>query len=243
MPLRRPKTKKPGEKLDNTPTSPTKTPSEPSEIPTSKGSYTFDIDKWDDPNFNPFSSTCKIQDSPKLPQQTTTTYNFDPEISEDSLDPFKPSPKVANSPTQPPASFEISANVSEINGPEGDGLNKPAKKKKTPLKTDTFRVKKSPKRSPLSDAPSQESMALPTTETPSVVSTVVHATDEEKLASSVGNQKWTCMTVDLDKQDYPQPSDLSTFVNETKFSSPTEVLLFLMFPLNWSLVWILSKNH
>ncbi|ETE64304.1 Transforming acidic coiled-coil-containing protein 2, partial [Ophiophagus hannah] len=236
MPLRRPKTKKTGEKLDNTPTSPTKTPSEPNEIPASKGSYTFDIDKWDDPNFNPFSSTCKMQDSPKLPQQTTTTYNFDPEISEDSLDPFKPSQKVANSPTQPPASFEISANVSEINGSEADGLNKPAKKKKTPLKTmvedvmsvcslfDTFRVKKSPKRSPLSDAPSQESMALPTTETPSVVSTVVHATDEEKLASSVGNQKWTCMTVDLDKQDYPQPSDLSTFVNETKFSSPTEEL-------------------
>lgn len=67
-------------------------------------------------------------------------------------------------------------------------------------------------------------MPLPTAETPSVVSTVVHATDEEKLASSVGSQKWTCMTVDLDsdKQDYPQPSDLSTFVNETKFSSPTE---------------------
>ena len=51
---------------------------------------------------------------------------------------------------------------------------------------------------------------------------MVHATDEEKLA--VTNQKWTCMTVDLeaDKQDYPQPSDLSTFVNETKFSSPAE---------------------
>jgi hypothetical protein len=32
------------------------------------------------------------------------------------------------------------------------------------------------------------------------------------------------MTVDLeaDKQDFPQPSDLSTFVNETKFNSPTE---------------------
>lgn len=51
---------------------------------------------------------------------------------------------------------------------------------------------------------------------------MVHATDEEKLA--VTNQKWTCMTVDLeaDKQDFPQPSDLSTFVNETKFNSPTE---------------------
>ena len=55
-----------------------------------------------------------------------------------------------------------------------------------------------------------------------MISAVVHATDEEKLA--VTNQKWTCMTMDLeaDKQDYPQPSDLSTFVNETKFNSPTE---------------------
>ncbi|XP_060130778.1 transforming acidic coiled-coil-containing protein 2 isoform X4 [Zootoca vivipara] len=226
MPLRRPKTKKAGEKLDNAPTTPTKAPADPNEIPVPKGSYTFDIDKWDDPNFNPFSSTCKIQDSPKLPQQTTAAYSFNPDVCEDSIDPFKPSLKVASSPTKSPASFEIPANASEINGTEGDSLNKPAKKKKTPLKTDTFRVKKSPKRSPLSDAPSQESTPLPTTETPSVVSTVVHATDEEKLASSVGNQKWTCMTVDLDsdKQDYPQPSDLSTFVNETKFSSPTEDL-------------------
>lgn len=63
---------------------------------------------------------------------------------------------------------------------------------------------------------------MTTPETPPVISAVVHATDEEKLA--VTNQKWTCMTVDLeaDKQDYPQPSDLSTFVNETKFNSPTE---------------------
>lgn len=55
-----------------------------------------------------------------------------------------------------------------------------------------------------------------------MIAAVVHATDEEKLA--VTSQKWTCMTVDLeaDRQDYPQPSDLSTFVNETKFSSPTE---------------------
>lgn len=70
----------------------------------------------------------------------------------------------------------------------------------------------------------QDPTPLPTPETPPVISAVVHATDEEKLASSVTGQKWTCMTVDLntDKQDYPQPSDLSTFVNETKFSSPTE---------------------
>ncbi|XP_015280877.1 PREDICTED: transforming acidic coiled-coil-containing protein 2 isoform X2 [Gekko japonicus] len=226
MPLRRPKPKKPVEKLDNAPATPAKAPGDPNDIPIPKGSYSFDIDKWDDPNFNPFSSTSKMQDSPKLPQQTAATYSFSPDMCEDSIDPFKSSSKVASSPTKSPASFEIPANASEINGMEGDCVNKPAKKKKTPLKTDTFRVKKSPKRSPLSDPPSQETMPLPTAETPSIVSTVVHATDEEKLASSVGSQKWTCMTVDLDsdKQDYPQPSDLSTFVNETKFSSPTEEL-------------------
>ncbi|XP_030343347.1 transforming acidic coiled-coil-containing protein 2 isoform X5 [Strigops habroptila] len=219
MPLRRPKTKKSVEKLDNAPTTPTKSPTDPNEIPITKGSYTFDIDKWDDPNFNPFSSSTKMQESPKLPQQT---YSFEPDMCEDSVDPFKSSSKIASSPSKSPASFEIPASANETNGTEGDNLNKPAKKKKTPLKT----VKKSPKRSPLSDPPSQDPTPLPTPETPPVISTVVHATDEEKLASSVTSQKWTCMTVDLntDKQDYPQPSDLSTFVNETKFSSPTEDL-------------------
>uniref|UniRef100_A0A8C0FS54 Transforming acidic coiled-coil containing protein 2 n=1 Tax=Bubo bubo TaxID=30461 RepID=A0A8C0FS54_BUBBB len=223
MPLRRPKTKKSVEKLDNAPTTPTKSPTDPNEIPITKGSYTFDIDKWDDPNFNPFSSSTKMQESPKLPQQT---YSFEPDMCEDSIDPFKSSSKIASSPSKSPASFEIPASANETNGTEGDNSNKPAKKKKTPLKTDTFRVKKSPKRSPLSDPPSQDPTPLPTPETPPVISTVVHATDEEKLASSVTSQKWTCMTVDLntDKQDYPQPSDLSTFVNETKFSSPTEEL-------------------
>ncbi|XP_061043516.1 transforming acidic coiled-coil-containing protein 2-like [Eubalaena glacialis] len=221
MPLRRPKIKKTPEKLDNTPASPTRSPAEPNDIPIAKGTYTFDIDKWDDPNFNPFSSTSKMQESPKLPQQS---YDFDPDACDESTDPFKTCSKTPSSPSKSPASFEIPASAIEANGVDGDGLNKPAKKKKTPLKTDTFRVKKSPKRSPLSDPPSQDPTPVATPETPPVISAVVHATDEEKLA--VTNQKWTCMTVDLeaDKQDYPQPSDLSTFVNETKFNSPTEEL-------------------
>uniref|UniRef100_G3TUE9 Transforming acidic coiled-coil-containing protein C-terminal domain-containing protein n=1 Tax=Loxodonta africana TaxID=9785 RepID=G3TUE9_LOXAF len=217
MPLRRPKMKKTPEKLDNTPASPTRSPAEPNDIPIAKGTYTFDIDKWDDPNFNPFSSTSKMQESPKLPQQS---YNFDPDTCDESIDPFKTSSKTPSSPSKSPASFEIPASAMDANGVDGDGLNKPAKKKKTPLKT----VKKSPKRSPLSDPPSQEPTPAVTPESPPVISAVVHATDEEKLA--VTSQKWACMTVDLeaDKQDYPQPSDLSTFVNESKFSSPTEEL-------------------
>ncbi|XP_076409854.1 transforming acidic coiled-coil-containing protein 2 isoform X1 [Peromyscus maniculatus bairdii] len=216
MPLRRPKMKKTPEKLDNAPASPPRSPTEPNDIPIAKGTYTFDIDKWDDPNFNPFSSTSKMQESPKLPQQS---YNFDPDACEESLGPFKTSSKTPSSPSKSPASFEIPASTVEV---DGDGLNKPAKKKKTPLKTDTFRVKKSPKRSPLSDPPSQDSTPAATPEAPPAISAVVHATDEEKLA--VTSQKWTCMTVDLDadKQDFPQPSDLSNFVNETKFNSPSE---------------------
>lgn len=132
MPLRRPKTKKSVEKLDNAPTTPTKSPADPNEIPITKGSYTFDIDKWDDPNFNPFSSSTKMQESPKLPQQT---YSFEPDMCEDSIDPFKSSSKIASSPSKSPASFEIPASANETNGTEGDNLNKPAKKKKTPLKT------------------------------------------------------------------------------------------------------------
>uniref|UniRef100_A0A480M656 Transforming acidic coiled-coil-containing protein 2 isoform X33 n=1 Tax=Sus scrofa TaxID=9823 RepID=A0A480M656_PIG len=221
MPLRRPKMKKTPEKLDNTPASPTRSPADPSDIPLAKGTYTFDIDKWDDPNFNPFSSTSKMQESPKLAQHS---YSFDPDACDDSIDPFQACSKTPSSPSKSPASFEIPASAVEASGADGDGLNKPAKKKKTPLKTDTFRVKKSPKRSPLSDPPSQDPTPAATPETPPVISAVVHATDEEKLA--VTSQKWACMTVDLeaDKQDFPQPSDLSTFVSETKFNSPTEEL-------------------
>ncbi|KAG8517372.1 Transforming acidic coiled-coil-containing protein 2, partial [Galemys pyrenaicus] len=233
MPLRRPKMKKNPEKLDNTPASPTGSPAEPSDAPIAKGTYTFDIDKWDDPNFNPFSSTSKMQESPKLPQHS---YSFDPDACDESVEPLKAPSKTPSSPSKSPASFEIPASAADANGVDGDGLSKPAKKKKTPLKTmvedvmsvcslfDTFRVKKSPKRSPLSDPPSQDSTPAATPEAPPVVSAVVHATDEEKLA--VTSQKWACMAVDLeaDKQDYPQPSDLSTFVNETKFSSPAEEL-------------------
>lgn len=129
MPLRRPKVKKTPEKLDHTPASPPRSPTEPSDTPIAKGTYTFDIDKWDDPNFNPFSSTSKMQESPKLSQQS---YNFDPDACEESLDPFKTSSKTPSSPSKSPASFEIPASTIEA---DGDGLNKPAKKKKTPLKT------------------------------------------------------------------------------------------------------------
>ncbi|XP_041124096.1 transforming acidic coiled-coil-containing protein 2 isoform X2 [Polyodon spathula] len=225
MPLRKSKigSKKPPpvEPLDNTPPS---QPTDFEEIHVPKASYDFDPDKWEDPNFNPFSTSINIPNSPKLP---ASTYNFDMDTFDDSVNPFKSSNKLGNSPPKSSASFEVPANDNETNGLDVANQNKPSKKKKTPLKTNTFRVKKSPKRSPLSEPLSQESTPLATPEASPVIPTEDHATDEEKLASSVTNQKpWTYQGVanELaeDPQDYPQPSDLSAFVNENNFNSPTK---------------------
>ncbi|XP_069836345.1 transforming acidic coiled-coil-containing protein 2 isoform X2 [Dendropsophus ebraccatus] len=204
MPLRKPKPKKAVEKPDAPPGAPSPVPNDPDDIPIGKGSYTYNLDQWDDPNFNPFSSSGKMQDSPSSTEQPQP-------------EPTKPIVKRSESPAKTPASFEISAE------PNGES-NKPAKKKKTPLKTDTFRVKKSPKRSPVTENGSEELSILCKSDTPPVIASEEHATDEEKLASSVSSQKWACMAVDLeqDKQDYPQPSDLTSFVKENQFHNSSD---------------------
>ncbi|XP_073541463.1 transforming acidic coiled-coil-containing protein 2 isoform X2 [Phyllobates terribilis] len=200
MPLRKPKPKKAVEKPDAPPGSPSHIPNDPEDIPIAKGSYTYNLDQWDDPNFNPFSSSGKLQD----PLSST---------QEPLPEPTKAIVQRSQSPAKTPASFEI---IAEQNGES----NKPAKKKKTPLKT----VKKSPKRSPVTDNGSEELTILCKSDNAPVIASEEHATDEEKLASSVSSQKWTCMAVDLDqeKQDYPQPSDLTSFVTENQFHGSSE---------------------
>ncbi|KAG9344438.1 hypothetical protein JZ751_011108 [Albula glossodonta] len=231
MPLRKPKlgVKKvqppPVEQLDNAP------PPNNEDIPIPKASYNFDPNKWDDPNFNPFCPGGGIPNSPRL---SRPAYSFDPDNFDDSVDPFKPSTKtMGNSPPKAsPAAFEVPANDNDsLSELEDQNQNKPAKKKKTPIKSmfsdaslcclfNTFRVKKSPKRSPMSEAVSQEPTPLDSPDAPQDD----HATDEEKLASS-SNQKWAALQgveaeLTSDPQDLPQPSDLTAFVNEN--SLPTQ---------------------
>ncbi|XP_071754122.2 transforming acidic coiled-coil-containing protein 2 isoform X1 [Centroberyx gerrardi] len=198
------------------------------DIPIPKASYNFDPDKWDDPSYNPFNSKKGIPNSPKL---SRPSYKFDSNSFDESIDPFKSSNKMANSPPKACAAFEVSANDNDIENDndniaelEDHNQNKPAKKKKTPIKSNTFRVKRSPKKSPVSD-PSQE--PTPVDEGPSLHSQDDHATDEEKLASST-NHKWAAlhdMDADLtsDAQDFPQPCDLTSFVNENSLPHQTAV--------------------
>ncbi len=143
MPLRKPKLglkKAPPaqmEQLDNDP--PATHNGNEEEIPIHKVSYNFEPDKWDDPNFNPFTSKKSITNSPKL---SRPSYGFDPSNFDDSIDPFKSSSKMANSPPKTSASFELSSNDCDnendndnIGELEDQNQNKPAKKKKTPIKS------------------------------------------------------------------------------------------------------------
>ncbi|XP_031434875.1 transforming acidic coiled-coil-containing protein 2 isoform X4 [Clupea harengus] len=223
MPLRKPKfglRKAPPpppqlEQLDNAPAPPPNV----DDIPIPKGSYCFDPNKWEDPNFNPFSSNAGVPNSPSI---SSGGYTFDPDsFTDSSVDPFQSTNKMANSPPKA-SSFEVSANDNEndndnVGEMEDQNQNKLAKKKK-PVKSNTFRVKRSPKRSPMPDPATQDPLDLDSPDPPPAPSQD-HATDEEKLASST-NQKWVArhdveaeLTADI--QDYPQPSDLTAFVNES----------------------------
>uniref|UniRef100_A0A3Q3NAI8 Transforming, acidic coiled-coil containing protein 2 n=1 Tax=Mastacembelus armatus TaxID=205130 RepID=A0A3Q3NAI8_9TELE len=228
MPLRKPKLglkKAPPvqtEQLDNDP--PAAHNGNEDEIPIPKASYKFEPDKWDDPNFNPFSSKRAVANSPTL---SRPSYNFDSNDFDDTVDPFRSSNKIANSPPKASASFELSSNDYDnendhdnIGELEDQNQNKPAKKKKTPIKSNTFRVKRSPKKSPLSDS-SQD--PTPADEPPTLHQQDDHATDEEKLASSTSH-KWAALhDMDADQQDFPQPSDLTSFANENSLPHQTAV--------------------
>lgn len=108
------------------------------EIPIPKVSYNIEPDKWEDPNFNPFSSKKSISNSPKSSRHP---YTFDPNTDESS-NPFKSSNKMACSPPRVSAPLEMSSNDYDnendndnIGELEDQNQNKPAKKKRTPLKS------------------------------------------------------------------------------------------------------------
>ncbi|XP_055358264.1 mucin-12 isoform X10 [Betta splendens] len=241
MPLRKPKlgVKKappaPVEQLDNDFTRTQNGNEEELSIPTA--AYKFEPDKWEDPNFNPFTSKKGLANSPKL---SRPSYGFDADNFDDSIDPFKSTIKMTNSPPKASASFDLSNDYDNENDNIGEledqNQNKPAKKKKTPIKSkskgvsslcclfNTFRVKRSPKKSPLSD---QSKDPTSPDEPTSLHQQDDHATDEEKLASSTSH-KWAAlhdMSADQnsDQPDFPQPSDLTSFVNANSLSHQTEV--------------------
>ncbi|KAI1900766.1 hypothetical protein AGOR_G00053260 [Albula goreensis] len=162
-----------------------------SEIPLPKSSYNLDSTQMDDPNFNPFGGQAKLGSSPVLPKGS---YSFDPDTFDDSVDPFKPSKSLAGDdllkigpPAEKFGEDPVSQKLDFQVDSESKGRQSP-KKSKGRIITNTCKVKKYENQSLILDVCSQEDEPAES-QVPDIAHREGHATDEEKLASTVSGQK------------------------------------------------------
>ncbi|XP_035126202.1 transforming acidic coiled-coil-containing protein 1 isoform X3 [Callithrix jacchus] len=154
--------------------------------PLSQPSSKLDPSQWDNPSFNPFGSHSILQNSPPLSSEGS--YHFDPDNSDESMDPFKPTTTLTSS---------------DFCSPTGNHVNEileSPKKAKSRLITTTeqvkflcfllsgCKVKKHETQSLALDACSQDEGAV-ISKISDISNRDGHATDEEKLASTSCGQK------------------------------------------------------
>ncbi|XP_016091500.1 transforming acidic coiled-coil-containing protein 1 isoform X1 [Sinocyclocheilus grahami] len=198
------------------------------DIPIPKKSYNFDPSQWDDPNFNPFGGNSKPSNLPTLSEGS---YNFDPDNFDDSIDPFKPSKTLGGSDTIKPTMEKLT----DKHKPEGSveqrkKAGQSPKKNKDRIITNSCKVKKYENQSLVLDVCNQEKdeQEDPASKLPHRVH---HATDEEKLASTVMGQKdgpedfSDCTkTTTSTKTAYDLPVGITDQFDEKDLSSPSESL-------------------
>ncbi|XP_054099837.1 transforming acidic coiled-coil-containing protein 1 isoform X4 [Callithrix jacchus] len=142
--------------------------------PLSQPSSKLDPSQWDNPSFNPFGSHSILQNSPPLSSEGS--YHFDPDNSDESMDPFKPTTTLTSS---------------DFCSPTGNHVNEileSPKKAKSRLITSGCKVKKHETQSLALDACSQDEGAV-ISKISDISNRDGHATDEEKLASTSCGQK------------------------------------------------------
>ncbi|XP_030275487.1 transforming acidic coiled-coil-containing protein 1 isoform X3 [Sparus aurata] len=161
------------------------------------GTYNFDPNQWDDPNFNPFGSNNKTSGSPVLPK---SSYSFDPDNFDDSVDPFKPSKALSTeeSSSSAPQPEKKVKEVGKQKAGQPAGEKKvrqiPKKSKESPRKSEQVKFlcfllnscklqKYDESQSLVLDVCNQEEDEV-VVQTPEITQRVHHATDEEKLAST-----------------------------------------------------------
>ncbi|KAK2914809.1 transforming acidic coiled-coil-containing protein 1 isoform X2 [Channa argus] len=150
------------------------------------GSYNFDPNQWDDPNFNPFGSNSKISSSPVL---SKGSYSFDPEHCDDAEDPFKPSKSLSteesSSSAGKPANKVKDGSKQKAVHPAGEKKVKqiPKKNKERTITNSCKLQKYDESQSLVLDVCNQEEDEV-VVQTPEITQRVHHATDEEKLAST-----------------------------------------------------------
>ncbi|XP_046907478.1 transforming acidic coiled-coil-containing protein 1 isoform X2 [Hypomesus transpacificus] len=145
------------------------------DIPIQKSGYNCDPSQWDDPNFNPFGGSNKVNSPPTPPKGS---YSFDPECFDESIDPFKPSKTLDNEvSSKAPHSQEKPV----IHPPEE--VKACPKKRKDKITTKFRNTKKNEKQSLVLDVYSEEKDGV-ISQVPEITYHVQYATDEEKLASN-----------------------------------------------------------
>ncbi|XP_035517522.1 transforming acidic coiled-coil-containing protein 1 [Morone saxatilis] len=150
------------------------------------GTYNFDPSQWDDPDFNPFGSNSTVSSSPVLPK---TSYSFDPDNFDDSVDPFKPSKTLStedSSSSAPHPEKKVKDEGKQKEGhPAGEKkVRQIPKKSKEKTITNSCKVQKyDESQSLVLDVCNQEEDEV-VAQTPEISERVHHATDEEKLAST-----------------------------------------------------------
>ncbi|XP_059822199.1 transforming acidic coiled-coil-containing protein 1 isoform X2 [Hypanus sabinus] len=158
------------------------------DIPIPQKSYNFDSVQWDDPNFNPFGSGSGLRNSPTA---SKGTYGFDPERFEDVADPFKPSKSLALVDEPPssvePGTGETGPEAREVAGEE-DVTKASPRKSKPRVITNACRVKKYENQSLVLDVCPQDGEPLEASCIGDMAQREGHATDEEKLATSVSQK-------------------------------------------------------
>ncbi|XP_057176883.1 transforming acidic coiled-coil-containing protein 1 isoform X2 [Triplophysa rosa] len=197
------------------------------DIPIPKKSYNFDPDKWDDPNFDPFGGGNKMSNPPTLPEES---YHFDPDNFDDSVDPFKPSKNLGGNDTTKPAT-ETKADKCKPEGtPEQrKKVGQSIKKNKDRIITNPCKVKTYENETQVLDVCHQEKDVQddPAAELPHRVQ---HATDEEKLASTVMGQKddvedfLECIKTTKCSKSVDLPVGITDQFDEKDLSSPSEEL-------------------
>ncbi|KAG7476388.1 hypothetical protein MATL_G00082350 [Megalops atlanticus] len=174
------------------------------DIPIAKSSYSCNPSQWDDPNFNPFGSKGKMSISPVLPKGSSS---FDPNNFDDTVDPFKPSESLAGGglpKAAPPAEKLADEPVKHklelpLEEEEGKGRQSPKKNKSRIITTteqvrflcfllNACKVQKYENESLVLDICGEEEEQV-VTRAPNISQRVAHATDEEKLASTVSAPK------------------------------------------------------
>nr|XP_013808414.1 PREDICTED: transforming acidic coiled-coil-containing protein 1 [Apteryx mantelli mantelli] len=168
---------------------PAKKPAEDAERAAPGGSSGVDPSQWDSPDFNPFSGSSALQNSPTLPK---ASYCFDPDRL-GSVDPFKPAKSLASAAADSCPTAENSLNeilesrTLEVQDELSKGRDSP-KKPRSRLITSGCKVKRYEAQSLVLDVGAQDEGAL-ISEIPDVANRDGHATDEEKLASTTSVQK------------------------------------------------------